>query len=65
MNQSTENRIKRVGILLRDKDQAYPLERLKNLFSQVGIEMLLLDDHPPPEELDLNVAMGCGSTFMP
>jgi NAD+ kinase len=62
-----QNRIpplKSVGVLLRDVAQPFPLDRLRAAFDRIGARMHLLDHVPPPERLDLIIAMGGDGTVL-
>ncbi|MBI91724.1 MAG: ATP-NAD kinase [Gemmatimonadaceae bacterium] len=56
--------LRRVGVLVRDDDQDFPLEEVGNLFERHGIELVALDDPPIPADLDLVVAMGGDGTVL-
>ncbi len=57
--------LKKVGVLLRDEEQAYPLEELQTVFDRQGIEMILLNRAgEQPDELDLVIAMGGDGTAL-
>jgi len=56
--------LRRVGVLVRDDDQDFPLEEVGNLFARHGIELVALGDPPIPADLDLVVAMGGDGTVL-
>jgi NAD+ kinase len=56
--------MKALGVLLRDEGQAYPVEALRKLVTKAGIRMHLLGSGPPPESLDLVIAMGGDGTVL-
>ncbi|MFI5400451.1 MAG: NAD(+)/NADH kinase, partial [SAR324 cluster bacterium] len=56
--------LKALGVLLRQGDHAYPLDLLRTLLERAGIRMHILDDVPPPEPLDLVIAMGGDGTVL-
>jgi NAD+ kinase len=56
--------LRRVGVLVRDDDQDFPLEEVGNLFARHGIELVALGDPPIPAGLDLVVAMGGDGTVL-
>ncbi len=56
--------LRRVGVLVRDDDQDFPLEEVGNLFERHGIELVALGDPPIPADLDLVVAMGGDGTVL-
>jgi NAD+ kinase len=56
--------LRALGVLLRRGDQPYPLDLLRRLLSQAGVRMHILDDRPPPEPLDLVIAMGGDGTVL-
>jgi len=56
--------LKTVGVLLRPGDQSYPLDLLRTQLQRAGIGMLVLDDRPPAEPLDLVIAMGGDGTVL-
>ena len=57
--------IKKVGVLLRENNaQQYPLERLKEVFGRIGASVQLLNDIPPPGDLDIVLAMGGDGTVL-
>ncbi|NKB68077.1 MAG: NAD(+)/NADH kinase [Candidatus Latescibacteria bacterium] len=59
--------LNRVGILLRDTEQDYPLEEVERLFGRQGIEVVLLENTAvirEPQVVDLVVAMGGDGTVL-
>lgn len=56
--------LKALGVLLRDGGQGYPVDVLRTLVGKAGIRMHLLGDGPPPEPLDLVIAMGGDGTVL-
>ena len=57
--------LKKVGILLRDAEQVYPLEEVRELFSRKGIQAIpLSEEERQPCELDLVLAMGGDGTVL-
>ncbi|HCV23432.1 MAG TPA: NAD(+)/NADH kinase [Candidatus Latescibacteria bacterium] len=56
--------LRRVGVLVRDDDQDFPLEEVGNLFARHGIELVALGDPSIPADLDLVVAMGGDGTVL-
>ena len=58
-------KLKRVGILLRDQEQAYPLREVRELFARREIRVVPLDEEgEQPGDLDLVVAMGGDGTVL-
>jgi len=56
--------IKKVGILLRDDIQTYPLEKITEVFYRIGATVQVLNHSPVPGDLDLVVAMGGDGTVL-
>jgi NAD+ kinase len=56
--------LKALGVLLRIGGQAYPVDLLRSLLGRAGIRMHILGDQPPPEPLDLIIAMGGDGTVL-
>ena len=56
--------LKKVGVLLRDASQVYPLEETREIFARQGIEAVLLNETGPTKGLDLIVAMGGDGTVL-
>ena len=57
--------LKKVGVLLRDEEQTYPLSELDNLFARRGISLVHLRwDENPPGDLDMVMAMGGDGTVL-
>ena len=56
--------LRRVGVLVRDDDQDFPLTEVGDLFARHGIELVSLGEQPVPENLDLVVAMGGDGTVL-
>lgn len=57
--------LRRVGVLVRDEEQDFPLAAVGELFARHDIEMIRLwDDDPLPAGLDLVVAMGGDGTVL-
>jgi NAD+ kinase len=56
--------LKALGVVLRRGEQPYPLDLLRRLLTQAGIRMHVLEDKPPPESLDLIIAMGGDGTVL-
>ena len=57
--------LRKVGLLLRDEEQAYPLEQARELFEKQGIEFSVLQwDEPPPTDLDVVLVMGGDGTVL-
>ena len=55
----------KVGILLRDNEQGYPLQEITELFGRHGIELAELEwNKDPPIDLDLVMAMGGDGTAL-
>ena len=55
----------KVGVLLRDEEQDYPLQEITELFGRHGIELIELEwDETPPIDLDLVMAMGGDGTAL-
>ena len=55
----------KVGILLRDNEQGYPLQEITELFGRHGIELAELEwNKDPPTDLDLVMAMGGDGTAL-
>lgn len=58
-------KLNRVGVLLREDDQKYPLSELDDLFTQHGIELIPLSwDKSPQKNLDMVMAMGGDGTVL-
>ena len=55
---------KKVGILLRDQQQAFPLGELQGAFAEQGIGVVLLDGAGQPPPVDLVMAMGGDGTVL-
>jgi NAD+ kinase len=54
-----------IGVLLRDEEQPFPLAEIRNLFDAHGIVMTVIeDDAPPPDDIDLVMAMGGDGTVL-
>ena len=56
--------IKKVGVLLRDDAQDYPLDKLRTSFEKIGASVVVLNHAPVSGELDLVVAMGGDGTVL-
>ena len=57
--------LRKIGALLRDEGQPFPLEEMRRLLGGHGIELCVLEDGtPPPEDLDLVMAMGGDGTAL-
>lgn len=57
--------LRRIGALLRDEGQPFPLDEMRRLLDGHGIELCVLEDGaPPPEDLDLVMAMGGDGTVL-
>lgn len=56
--------MKALGVLLRDGGQGYPVEALRAMLGKAGIRMHVLGEAPPPEPLDLVIAMGGDGTVL-
>ncbi len=56
--------LRRVGVLVRDDDQDFPLKEVGDLFARHEIELVHLGAHPVPDHLDLVVAMGGDGTVL-
>jgi len=57
--------LKKVGLLLRDEEQVYPLDGMRAIFAERGIATVLLDpEDEGPADLDLVVAMGGDGTVL-
>ena len=57
--------IRKIGALLRDEGQPFPLDEVRLLLEGHGIELCLLQDGaPPPDDLDLVMAMGGDGTVL-
>jgi NAD+ kinase len=57
--------LKKVGVLLRDEEQTYPLSELDDLFARRGISLAPLQWHEtPPGDLDMVMAMGGDGTVL-
>lgn len=57
--------LRTVGILLRDEEQAYPLQKIGELFERHRIELVQLDSaKTAPDDLDLVMAMGGDGTAL-
>ena len=55
----------KVGVLLRDEEQDYPLQEITQLFGRHGIELVELEwEEDPPTDLDLVMAMGGDGTAL-
>jgi NAD+ kinase len=55
----------KVGVLLRDEEQDYPLQEITQLFGRHGIELVELEwEEDPPIDLDLVMAMGGDGTAL-
>lgn len=55
----------KVGVLLRDEEQDYPLQEIAELFGRHRIELIELEwDRDPPIDLDLVMAMGGDGTAL-
>lgn len=58
---------KKIGILLRDEEQQYPLDQVKAVCTMHGIDTCLLDegeDGQDPDDLDVAIAMGGDGTVL-
>ena len=65
MGDSANRQLKRVGLLLRDAEQTYPIAEVRALFGKRGIEVVPLDPlKEATDELDLVVAMGGDGTVL-
>jgi NAD+ kinase len=57
--------LKKVGLLLRDEEQEYPLEEVHKIFGGQGIALVLLDQAADsPDNMDLVMAMGGDGTVL-
>jgi NAD+ kinase len=57
--------LRRVGVLVRDDEQNFPLAEVGELFARHDIELIRLwDGQPLPDKLDLVVAMGGDGTVL-
>ena len=56
--------IKKVGVLLRDNSQKYPLDKLEEIFKKIGATVVVINHEPVPQGLDLVVAMGGDGTVL-
>ena len=57
--------LRKVGLLLRDEEQAYPLEQARELFGKQDIGFSVLQwDEPPPTDLDVVLVMGGDGTVL-
>jgi len=54
----------KVGILVRDEEQPFPIEELSREFSKHGVEAMLLDQGDEPPGVDLVMAMGGDGTVL-
>lgn len=57
-------KFKAVGVLLRDPDLSFPQQYLESAFNGAGARIHRLDEGPPPESLDLIIAMGGDGTVL-
>ena len=55
---------KKVGILLRDQQQTFPLDKLHEVFAEHGIDVVFLDRSGQPSPVDLVMAMGGDGTVL-
>lgn len=59
------NGLRKIGVLLRDEPEEYPLDEVAALFGHHGVEMALLSwQEPPPADLDVVMAMGGDGTVL-
>ncbi len=57
--------LKKVGLLVRDADQDYPLEEMLGIFDKQGIDLVLLNEiKVAPDEMDLVMALGGDGTAL-
>ena len=50
--------LKKIGLLLRDEEQEYPLEEIHKVFAGRGIDLILLDQMVAiPDDVNLVMAM--------
>jgi NAD+ kinase len=57
--------LKKIGALLRDEEQPFPVTEVRDLLDHHQIELSVLQDGaPPPEDLDLVMAMGGDGTVL-
>ena len=57
--------LRKVGLLLRDQEQEYPLDEVQGIFGSHGIELTLLDPVAGEEaDIDLVIAMGGDGTVL-
>ena len=57
--------LRRVGLLLRDREQEYPLDQVQEIFGAKDIELTLLDPEANGlQEIDLVIAMGGDGTVL-
>ena len=57
--------LKKIGLLLRDEEQEYPLEEIHKVFAGRGIDLILLDQMVGiPDDVDLVMAMGGDGTAL-
>ena len=55
----------KIGALLRDEEQPFPLDQMRRLFDAHGIALVVVSvDEPPPPDLDLIMAMGGDGTVL-
>ncbi|MBI4084247.1 MAG: NAD(+)/NADH kinase [Candidatus Lambdaproteobacteria bacterium] len=57
-------RLRTVGLLLRESQDAYPLAQLKAVLDRVGARLHILNQGPAPEKLDLVIALGGDGTVL-
>lgn len=54
-----------IGVLLRDEQQPFPLQEIRQLFDRHGIALSVIDkQQSPPADLDLVMAMGGDGTVL-
>jgi len=57
--------LRKIGVLLRDEPEEYPLREVEALFAGHGVEMALLNwQEPPPGDVDVVMAMGGDGTVL-
>ncbi len=55
---------KKIGILLRDNRQSFPVQALRTIFDGIGAELFVLNEGLPAQQLDLVIAMGGDGTVL-